>query len=205
MLSIFPTMLEICPFVRTVSILMLRLTRYSDWAVQNQKLEAVRFLLENFEVDVLAKNSYGRSALTDAFNTGNTDVIEACLSHSSSTEERLLSTDPDMGKTGEQEEEGSTQALAGAVTHKFSLGAPSVPVSSAAPKAEAEGEAGEVLAVRELPITRADNPFGNEAAPQDDTTGVCVLLTEHFSYTLMWCNVILPMTCQDWESGLRRC
>ena len=28
-----------------------------------------------------------------------------------------------------------------------------------------------VLKVRELPITRADNPFGTDLAPEDDTTG----------------------------------
>lgn len=68
-----------------------------DWAVQNQKLEAVSFLLENYEVDVLQKNSFGRSVLTDAFQTGNTDIIGLCLSHSSSSEERLI--DVDNGST----------------------------------------------------------------------------------------------------------
>jgi len=28
--------------------------------------------------------------------------------------------------------------------------------------------------MRELPITRADNPFGTEAAPEDDSTGLCI-------------------------------
>lgn len=28
-----------------------------------------------------------------------------------------------------------------------------------------------VMKIRELPITRADNPFGNEEAPENDTTG----------------------------------
>ena len=29
-----------------------------------------------------------------------------------------------------------------------------------------------LLYVRELPITRADNPFGTDTAPEDDTTGL---------------------------------
>lgn len=131
--------------------------------MQNQKLDAVKYLLDNFEVDVLAKNSYGRSALTDAFQSGNTDVIEACLSHSSSTEERLLSSDVDKIKDNEESE----QALAGAVTHLFNF-RKVTPASGDICQEENQ----EVLTVRELPITRADNPFGNESAPQDDTTGV---------------------------------
>jgi predicted nicotinamide N-methyase len=31
-----------------------------------------------------------------------------------------------------------------------------------------------VIKVRELPITRADNPFGTEVAPEDDTTGLAI-------------------------------
>jgi ankyrin repeat protein len=55
----------------------------------NQQLEAVRFLLREFEVDVLAQNRFGRSALTEAFATENTDVLQLLLGHSSASEELL--------------------------------------------------------------------------------------------------------------------
>jgi hypothetical protein len=32
--------------------------------------------------------------------------------------------------------------------------------------------AGETIKIRELPITRADHPFGSEENPEDDTTGL---------------------------------
>ena len=146
-----------------------------DWAVQNQKLEAAQYLIDNFDVDMLAKNSYGRSVLTDAFQSGNTDVIALCLSHPTANEERLLNTD------GCQEVEGSDKTSEG-VTHTFDFTlAPTVgdlppPPPPPGPSSHTEdgtscSSDGLTLLVRELVISRADNPFGNDTSPQDDTTG----------------------------------
>eukprot|EP01031_Cornospumella_fuschlensis_P039944 gene39944-48649_t len=139
------------------------------WAAQNGQAEAIRFILDNFNVDVLEKNACGRSALTEAFSSKNTDCIEHCLSHPSASEERLLpggsqkaddSQDPmpPVPETSEEvDTEGADSPLKNAVTHQMQF-----------------TDSGSVVKVRELPITRADHPFGSEEAPEDDTTGLGV-------------------------------
>jgi hypothetical protein len=158
-----------------------------DWAVQNQKLEAVSFFLESYEIDVLEKNAFGRSVLTDAFQTGNTDIIGVCLSHSSSSEERLLSVDVPVGGSvvmegegagGDHEEKGGEHGEGvPQVVHEFDF----TPLASAFESlshsdpdegAPASTRPRKTLRIRELPITRADNPFGSETSPEDDTTGL---------------------------------
>ena len=65
----------------------------SHWAVQNGKLEALKFLVDKYsEVDMLVKNGQGRSTLTDAFTRGDESVLEVCLSHDSASEEELIRT-----------------------------------------------------------------------------------------------------------------
>jgi 16S rRNA G527 N7-methylase RsmG len=44
-------------------------------------------------VDVLERNSFGRSALTEGFTSQNEAVIKAILEHDSATEDKLLATD----------------------------------------------------------------------------------------------------------------
>jgi hypothetical protein len=46
------------------------------------------------------------------------------------------------------------------VLHSFRIPSDIVPEASS-----------QILKMRELPITRADNPFGSETAPEDDSTG----------------------------------
>jgi hypothetical protein len=41
-------------------------------------------------VDVLQKNSFGRSALTEGFTSQNTNVIQLLLEHDSASEDRLI-------------------------------------------------------------------------------------------------------------------
>ena len=63
------------------------------WAAQNRKADSLHYLLDQYpDVDVLARNSSGRSTLTDAFASGDTKVIEICLSHPSASEDRLIDT-----------------------------------------------------------------------------------------------------------------
>lgn len=118
------------------------------WAAQNGQAEAIKWLLAQYEVDVLEKNTSGRSALTEAFQSKNADCIELVLSHPSASEEKL------MGGCNE-EADLETAAPADAVTHCMQF-------TSETP----------LIKVRELPITRADHPFGSEDAPEDDTTGL---------------------------------
>lgn len=146
----------------------------AHWAAQNAKPDALKFLLEKYNVDVLAKNDVGRSILTEAFQSGNTDCIELCLSHDSATEEKLIS--------------GTTESSITTATGKVSgdecshADQASTTVDPEEENAESKEETdhavthimefqGVRVTVRELPITHADNPFSTEIAPEDDTTG----------------------------------
>lgn len=136
----------------------------AHWAAENGKAEALKLLLECFEVDVLQKNGLGRSILTEAFQSKCTDCIELCLSHSSATEERLInpcapinankpsSDDANMCVVEEDNNNIETD-IANAVTHRMVF------------------QTNIFIQIRELPITRADNPFASETAPENDTTG----------------------------------
>lgn len=136
------------------------------WAAQNGQADALKFLFDHYTVDVLEKNESGRSTLTEAFQSGKTDVIEICLSHETAAEERLLpqtSTSEDAEAAGveakETENEESENTGKNEITHRMKF--PTVLNPS-----------GELILIRELPITRADNPFGTEESPEDDTTGL---------------------------------
>ena len=73
-----------------------------DWAVQNGHLEVVKLLLASYvEVDVLARNNFGRGALTEAFEKGVTEVVGVLLEHDSATEEKLSNT-PSSQKAAEE-------------------------------------------------------------------------------------------------------
>lgn len=145
------------------------------WAASNKQLAAVQFFLENFKVDVLAKNQLGRSTLTEAFQSQDKDIIEACLSHSSASEEKLLqgfdkveqeeTTTESVDASGGKEMSDGDDILANseekkdhALTHKMKLCR----------------DSSSTLLIRELPITRADNPFGTDVAPENDTTGLAI-------------------------------
>jgi hypothetical protein len=107
-------------------------------------------------IDVLLKNKAGRSALTDAFQSKDVAVIELCLNHTSASEERLM----DMSSVSQKPSEERTEAekSAHAVEHHFLLSTKSHALTK-------------VIKMRELPITKADHPFGSEEAPEDDSTG----------------------------------
>ncbi len=80
------------------------------WAVQNKRIEISRALLQmkwkckedgNFRgVDVLARNSFGRSALTDAFEAQTPALLEMVLEHPSASEDKLV---PENSKLAEEE------------------------------------------------------------------------------------------------------
>jgi len=168
------------------------------WAVQNGQLLAFQFLCANYQVDVLVKNNLGRSTLTEAFTRGDEHVLEACLSHPSASEENLLRTsgenekinmevdeadEEDAGATGEtvfsgaqkvaaaaDNAESSAVPVAAATESSYDIDNSIMHVMNLLPTEKKTDE--KPLYVRELPITRADNPFGSDTAPEDDTTGL---------------------------------
>ena len=160
------------------------------WAALNGQAAAVKFLIENYDIDMLAKNIAGRSILTEAFQSQNTEVIEHCLSHSSATEEKLMKTD-DVDLTDKVTIEGEfDDNTKHSITHSMDF-TPNLYNSTLSLSASATTEpvingsdhsasSRRVIQVRELPITRADNPFGSDIAPEDDTTGI-VKGKDHFS------------------------
>lgn len=76
------------------------------WAASNGKQHIVEILLKESEVDVLQRNRFGRSALTEGFTSENTEVVKSLLEHESATEERLIAT-----AGGENENSSVTHAL----------------------------------------------------------------------------------------------
>jgi ankyrin repeat protein len=68
------------------------------WAAASGHEAVVKAILScsRIEVDVLQKNAFGRSALTEGFSSQNTPLIGLLLEHDSATEERLLSTKKDL-------------------------------------------------------------------------------------------------------------
>ena len=131
------------------------------WAALNAQEAALQFLFDSYDVDVLSKNGNGRSTLSEAFQTQKTEIIEICLSHSSASEENLLKTDSDTRITVDGDD-----ADKHAVVHEMNFSTCTLPTAGIKSK-----ENRRILRIRELPITRADNPFGSDTAPEDDTTG----------------------------------
>ena len=115
------------------------------WAASNSQQAVVDVLLTNDQVDVLQRNSFGRSALTEGFESQNTDVVQSLLEHKTATEERLMQTDVEMTDTTEI-----------GVTHEFDFD-------------------GTLVRIRELPIAKNDQEsILGQASPSDDTTGLSV-------------------------------
>ncbi len=179
------------------------------WAVQNGQLDAFKFIVDNYDIDVLAKNGQGRSTLTEAFTKGNEDVLEAVLSHPSASEEKLINTSEKGGTVTIPDEDNSEESSTNKNVEKVVSAAVSTTgshddgsnndktttvftniESNRATEHEASAINYDVtnavthfmalstkfsdksILLRELPITRADNPFGSETAPEDDTTGL---------------------------------
>jgi hypothetical protein len=182
----------------------------------------VKYLLENFnDIDVLIQNKFGRSILTEAFQSKNVDTIELVLSHPSASEEKLIpSAAPSQSPNGpvnhpnpnisESTMNTNTNGLKdtapaaaqdkietdtsdeewddldkNAVYHFMSFSVIRTTASTSpdtnttsttntvsnTTNTVSDNKESNLLRIRELPITRADNPFGTESAPEDDTTG----------------------------------
>jgi len=111
------------------------------------------------DLDVLKKNSFGKSSLTEGFTSSNTDLVAVLLQHDSATEEKLLSGTPkgSVKIEGDEKEDDSSQSPA-STTHVFNL-SPTLPT----PK---------TISIRELAMQNADSPFTTNE--QNDTTGLAV-------------------------------
>lgn len=215
------------------------------WAAQNGKLDAVKYLVENYEdIDMLVQNSFGRSVLTEAFQSQNADVIEVCLSHPSASEDKLMPqsarnptasagasagvsnnmsanvTEGDEMNESDADNDDDEKAMdvdesndnpgnlhENAVYHWMSFLPKRKPQSTIAESMSKSLHISEPSAtntptvsnstenhdpsatisdasktsptaavpcmrIRELPITRADNPFGSDTSPELDTTGL---------------------------------
>lgn len=120
------------------------------WAAANGHGPVVEFWTSQtiVEVDVLEKNNFGRSALTEGFSSEKEDVVKALLEHDSSSEEKLLSTSS-KGENGRDQEE-----LDSHIHHFFDKEQP--------------------LKIRELAMKNADNPFADTERPDQDTTGLSI-------------------------------
>lgn len=127
------------------------------WASSAGHTKTVKLLLSKFkDIDVLQKNKFGKSALTEGFagaaatskdddDTAKTKTVGALLEHDTATEDRLIG--------GAVKSEADGQGCG--VTHEFLL------------QPECSDK---TLLIREMPIAHADNPFG--ANPHEDTTGL---------------------------------
>lgn len=158
------------------------------WAAANARAETVAFLLQNVpDIDVLTKNKFGRSALTEGFNSDNTDVIKHILEHDSAAEEKLLEGGKEVDEDGNEiEEADDTAEGAGEETdntnndkkpktvhkikdiiHEFEFRILPPTGNSGDGDVVMDGTAPN-LRIRELPIPASD-PFGD--SPELDTTG----------------------------------
>jgi len=119
------------------------------------------------QLDVLLKNNFGRSALTEGFTSGSTKTVNHLLNHDSAEENKLIggldkedvnddNEANDIATSGTKKKEG--------IVHEFDFlrgdAESEIKSSSSRPS----------VLIRELPIKHADNPFGQKAI--EDTTGL---------------------------------
>lgn len=133
------------------------------WAVQNKHREIVKLLVYGVkDLDVLARNNFGRGCVTEAFQCEDTEILAMLLEHSSATEEKLAAG-TGMGEDAIREEveedtEGSTTSSPKVLQEtvlefKFAPGLPT-------------------LRARELALEWSKDAFGSTA--EEDITGVSI-------------------------------
>lgn len=125
------------------------------WAAANGHDQVVQLLVKLPDVDVLQKNDFGRSVLTEGFTSEKTEVIKHLLEHDSATEERLV----EGGKEVDAEEGDTNAKPKETVVHDLNFAPPDDNKNKEAPP----------LRIRELPIPNTQDPFGDR--PELDTTG----------------------------------
>lgn len=91
-----------------------------DWATQLNQLECVKVLLRRPDVDVLRKNAFGVSPVTEALKNGREDIAVELMRHSSAakldegpapgTSVEGADDDSDSSSDGEEEGEGTEES-----------------------------------------------------------------------------------------------
>ena len=126
------------------------------------------------QLDVLLKNNFGRSALTEGFTSGSTKTVNHLLNHDSAEENKLIGgldkedvnneSEANDIATGGTKKEGKKKGI----VHEFDFlrGDTESEIKSS----NEESSSRPSVLIRELPIKHADNPFGQKAI--EDTTGL---------------------------------
>lgn len=96
------------------------------WAAASGHEQIVRLLLERFDdIDVLQKNDFGRSVLTEGFSSQDNGVVKLLLEHDSASEEKLLAGGEELDVEGKDDSNKSNSLLPrkknASVVHDFSL------------------------------------------------------------------------------------
>lgn len=98
------------------------------WAAASGHDQVVDVLLNetSFDIDVLQKNEFGRSILTEGFSSQCTQVVKLLLEHDSAAEEKLLSGGKEIDGTNEEESSGAgsvemPRKPKATITHEFDL------------------------------------------------------------------------------------
>lgn len=96
------------------------------WAAASGHEQIVRLLLERFDnIDVLQKNDFGRSVLTEGFSSQDNGVVKLLLEHDSASEEKLLEGGEEVDLEGKEDSNESNSSLPrkkkASVVHDFSL------------------------------------------------------------------------------------
>ncbi|CAB9496213.1 EEF1A lysine methyltransferase 3 [Seminavis robusta] len=141
------------------------------WAAANGQEHTVQLLVQRLpDLDVLQKNKFGRSALTEGFSSQNTNVVKYLLEHDSAAEEKLLMGATPVEEDEEEEKENAAkqetpkqsqpQTQEGMI-HEFHFLVP--------PDHNNNNNHQNYLKIRELPIPATQDCFGDR--PELDTTG----------------------------------
>ena len=141
------------------------------WASANGHDKVVEVLLKQVkDIDVLQKNQFGRSALTEGFTSQKTEVLKCLLEHDTASEEKLLQgtkqEEVDVEDTEEKNEnKDEIQKFkkplpSDGIMHEFNF----LLDNNTDGDSQKEG-----LKIRELPIPATQDPFGS--SPEKDTTG----------------------------------
>lgn len=91
------------------------------WAATNQQEAVVQLLSAQEKIDVLQRNAFGRSILTEGFASDNANVIQTLLEHESASEERLTAT-CSQTMAGVKTKDQDSEEESPSVTHILRLG-----------------------------------------------------------------------------------
>ncbi|OII77548.1 hypothetical protein cand_017080 [Cryptosporidium andersoni] len=134
------------------------------WAVTNKKLNIIKLLLGDKRhpskggSDVLLKNNFNRSALTEAFDIGNYEILRILLEHSSAEVlEETLNNKSDISET--YEDSFSQPRIIQKIIHNLEFSRSNNLINNSI-----------IIKCRELAIENIEKVFDNN--PENDTTGI---------------------------------